>query len=54
MPETSAQLILTDSHSPGEFRTNGVVIHLEEFYKAFNIKEGDKMFLPENKRIKIW
>ena len=54
LPETSAQLILTDSHSPGEFRTNGTVIQMEEFYKAFNIKEGDKMFLPENKRIKIW
>jgi putative endopeptidase len=49
LPETAAQLILVDPHSPGKFRTNGTVIHLEEFYKAFNIKEGDKMFLPKDK-----
>ena len=54
LPETAAQLVLTDPHSPGEYRTNGTVIHMDEFYKAFNIKEGDKMYLPPNKRIHIW
>ena len=54
LPETAAQLVLTDSHSPGEFRTNGTVIHMKEFYKAFNIKEGDKIFVPVEKRIRIW
>jgi len=54
LPETAAQNILVDPHSPGQFRTNGIVIHLPAFYKAFNIKQGDKMFIPEDKRIKIW
>ncbi|MEO6730971.1 MAG: M13 family metallopeptidase [Ferruginibacter sp.] len=54
LPEISAQLVLTDTHSPGEFRTNGTVIHMQEFYDAFNIKEGDKMYLPPSKRIHIW
>ena len=54
LPETAAQLVLTNSHSPGEFRTNGTVIHMKEFYKAFNIKEGDKIFVPVEKRIRIW
>lgn len=54
LPETSAQLILTDPHAPGEFRTNGTVVHLPAFYKAFNVKKGDKLYLPEDKRIRIW
>ena len=54
LPETAAQMVLTDPHSPGEYRTNGTVIHMDAFYKAFNIKEGDKMYLPPNKRIHIW
>ncbi|MEP7144478.1 MAG: M13 family metallopeptidase [Ferruginibacter sp.] len=54
LPETTAQLVLTNPHSPGEFRTNGTVVHLEEFYKAFNVKPGDKMYIPADKRIRIW
>ena len=54
LPETSAQLVLVDPHSPGEFRTNGVVVHIDEFYNAFDVKPGDKMYLPAEKRIKIW
>ena len=54
LPETAAQLVLVDPHSPGEFRTNGTVIHLDAFYKAFDVKEGDKMYLPNEKRIRIW
>lgn len=54
LPEYSAQLVLTDPHSPGEFRTNAIVAQIDAFYKAFNVKEGDKMFVPVEKRIKIW
>ena len=54
LPETAAQMILVDPHSPGEFRTNGVVFNLAAFYKAFNIQPGDKMYKPESERIKIW
>lgn len=48
------QLIETDPHSPGEWRCNGPLSNFEPFYKAFNIKEGDKMFVPVEKRAKVW
>ena len=54
LPETSAQLVLIDPHSPGRYRTNGTVIHVDEFYKAFDVKPGDRMYIPEEKRIRIW
>lgn len=46
--------INTDPHSPGMFRANGPVSNMEQFYKAFNIKQGDKMYRPESDRVKIW
>lgn len=48
------QRLVTDPHSPSEYRTNGIVVHQPAFYTAFNINEGDLMFLPEEKRVKIW
>ncbi len=54
LPESAAQLVLTDPHSPGMYRCNGPVSNIDAWYKAFNVKEGDKMYKPENERIKIW
>jgi predicted metalloendopeptidase len=48
------KMLLTDSHSPGPFRVNGVVRNMPEFYKAFGVKEGDATWLPPEKRVKIW
>jgi len=47
-------LIKTDPHSPGEFRVNGSLRNNTTFYDAFNVKAGDGMYLPENKRVSIW
>ncbi|MBQ2047244.1 MAG: M13 family metallopeptidase [Muribaculaceae bacterium] len=44
----------TDPHSLGRWRVNGTLPNLEEFFKAFNIKEGDKMFRPASERVVIW
>jgi len=44
----------TDPHSPSEFRCNGPLVNVPEFYAAFEVKEGDKMYLPPEKRVKIW
>jgi len=44
----------SDPHSPGEFRTNGIVNNVPGFYTAFGVKEGDRMFKPESERISIW
>jgi len=47
-------LIKTDPHSPGEFRINGSLRNNTTFYQEFNVKPGDGMYLPENKRVSIW
>jgi len=46
--------IATDPHSPDEFRCNQVVSNLDEFYSAFDIKEGDHHFMPAGDRVRIW
>ncbi|WP_432209878.1 M13-type metalloendopeptidase, partial [Acinetobacter variabilis] len=42
------------SHAPGHVRGNGAVRNQQSFYEAFEIKEGDKMYLSPEKRISIW
>lgn len=49
-----AKQIMSDVHSPAEFRINGPLSDIDEFYKAFNIKKGDAMYRDENIRVKIW
>lgn len=46
--------IKTDPHSPPEFRGNGTLQNQPEFYKAFDIKQGDKMYLAPQDRVIIW
>ncbi|MFM6950517.1 MAG: M13 family metallopeptidase [Novosphingobium sp.] len=48
------QQLQTDPHSPGQYRVNGIVRNFDEWYKAFNVKPGDKMYLPPEKRLRIW
>ena len=54
VPEYASQLILTDPHSPGEARSNAPISNMDSWYRAFDVKPGDKMYKPENERIKIW
>lgn len=46
--------VSTDPHSPAEYRVNVPLMNFTPFYKAFNVSQGQKMFMPEDKRIKIW
>ena len=46
--------IMTDPHSPGMYRGYVPLMNIEAFYKAFNINEGDLMYLEPDKRIEIW
>ncbi len=46
--------ILTNEHAPGFLRVNGPFTDVPEFYDAFGIKQGDKMWLAPEKRVKIW
>jgi putative endopeptidase len=48
------EVVLTDPHAPSEFRANGVVANMDEFYAAFAVKEGDKLWRPDTERVKIW
>lgn len=52
--EAKRQQILTDPHSPSEYRINGVVRNMDAWYSAFGITENDALYLPPEERIKIW
>ncbi|RZJ50721.1 MAG: M13 family peptidase [Flavobacterium sp.] len=52
--ESNLRMIMIDVHSPSEFRVNGPISNIPEFYKAFNVKQGDKMFVPKDKQVVIW
>jgi endothelin-converting enzyme/putative endopeptidase len=53
-PEEEKRLLTIDSHSPPKFRANGVVVNVPAFYSAFDVQEGDGMYLPPEERVKIW
>ncbi|MCF6329246.1 MAG: M13 family metallopeptidase [Henriciella sp.] len=44
----------TDSHSPEEYRVNGVVRNMDEWYEAFGVTEDDEMYLAPEDRVRIW
>ncbi|MGE3275784.1 MAG: M13 family metallopeptidase [Vicinamibacterales bacterium] len=47
-------LVLTNPHAPEQFRAIGPVRNVPEFYAAFDVKDGDKMYLAPDQRVKIW
>ena len=53
-PEAARQQVQTDPHSPGQFRTNGPLMNMPEFYQAFGCKDGDKMVRATQDRSRIW
>jgi putative endopeptidase len=53
-PEALKQMIATNPHSPGNFRANGPMTNMKEFYEAFNVKETNKMYRPADKRAEVW
>ncbi|MBB1270819.1 M13 family metallopeptidase [Shewanella sp. SR44-3] len=52
--EAMRNRVATDPHSPGHFRALGALSNMPEFYEAYGLKEGDKMYLAPEKRVKIW
>lgn len=52
--ESLAKQIMSDVHSPAEFRINGPLSNIDEFYNAFNIQKGDAMYREKDIRVKIW
>ena len=53
-PEYADMLLKMDVHSPNAARVNGALPHIDEWYTAFNIKKSDPMFVPKNKRARVW
>jgi len=53
-PEMVRMLINVDPHSPERYRSMGPLENFTPFYSAFQIKKGDKMYIPDSARIKIW
>lgn len=53
-PEFVKLIILTDAHAPTETRVNGPLSNMQEFYDAFGVKEGDKLYRQPKRRAKIW
>ena len=52
--ETLRTQVNTDPHSPNMYRANGPISNIKDFYDAFGIKPGDKLYREEKDRVKIW
>lgn len=52
--EEAIRRLATDPHSPNEFRTNAIARNLDPFHEAFEVKEGDGMWMPAEERVSIW
>lgn len=52
--EQLASQLLTDVHSPAKYRVNGPLPNVPEFYEAFNVKPGNKLYLPDSLRVRLW
>jgi len=52
--EAKRNQLLTDPHSPPEYRVNGIVRNFDEWYEAFDVAETDELYLPPEERIRIW
>ncbi|MDO5750452.1 MAG: M13-type metalloendopeptidase [Rothia sp. (in: high G+C Gram-positive bacteria)] len=53
-PQHEELMISVDPHSPDEFRVNGIVRNIDAFYDAFEVAEGDKLYLAPEDRVRIW
>jgi len=52
--EAMRNRVATDPHSPGHFRALGALSNMPEFYQTYDVKEGDKMYIAPESRVKIW
>ena len=53
-PQFVAYIVNSDVHSPNVSRVNAALPMIDSWYKTFNVKEGDKLFVPQEKRAHIW
>jgi len=48
------QQVLSNPHSPPHFRVDGSTRNIDAWYEAFDVKPGDKMYLPPDQRVRLW
>jgi putative endopeptidase len=48
------EIVLSDVHSPSNFRVNGPLPNIDAWYAAFNVQPGDKLYIPPAERVRIW
>ncbi len=48
------QQLLSNPHSPEQYRVDGIVRNFDPWYKAFNVQPGDKLYLPPDERVHVW
>ena len=48
------QRVKNDPHSLGRWRVDGALPHIDAWYEAFDVKPGDKMFIPKSERLELW
>ncbi|NDB17897.1 MAG: peptidase M13 [Actinobacteria bacterium] len=53
-PEAAMQRLAIDPHSPNEFRCNAIVRNVQAFYDAFDVAEGDELWMDPAERVRIW
>ncbi|TPE59511.1 M13 family metallopeptidase [Sandaracinobacter neustonicus] len=53
-PDFELREAASDPHAPARYRVNGVLRNIPDFYKAFDVKPGDKLYLPPEDRVSIW
>ncbi len=52
--EALLKRLLTDPHSPSQYRANGIVANMDAFYDAFEVKAADGMYIAPEQRVRIW
>lgn len=53
-PKALKKMLVVDTHSPSKLRVNGPLSNMEEFYMAFGVKRGDKLYREPKQRAQIW
>ena len=54
LEEELRRRLMTDPHSPSQFRVIGILSNMESFYEAFGVKAGEKMYIAPENRVRIW
>jgi putative endopeptidase len=52
--DRAKQLLVIDPHSPARYRVNGTIRNVNDWYSAFDVKPGDKLYVAPDQRVRIW